>query len=137
MVTEITRQLRSIADAAEFDREADRLVARWIDDGVGCEAVDDVLAFMEEHPHIDFGSPGSVVHFIERFYGPSYKQSLLASLDRRPTQHTIWLLNRVLNSEREPEARREIVARMDQVADDLSIEAVVRNLARRFADRER
>ena len=122
MVTQITTQLRAIAAAPDFFQESERLVGRWVGAGVGAEAVDDVLAFMEQHPDIDFGAPGPLAHFIERFYGSDYKTALLASLVRKPTQHTVWLLNRVINGEREPDTRSVCLAQMQQIADDRSVE---------------
>src|SRR5262245_31321139 len=56
-----------------------------------------VLRFMENNPSLDYGSPGALVHFVERFSGPAYEIELLASLMRRPTDHTVWMLNRVIN----------------------------------------
>jgi len=56
--------------------------------------------FMEEHPEIDYGTPGPLVHFLERFYKKGYEEQLVLSIRRKPTCHTIWMLNRLINGAR-------------------------------------
>jgi len=133
MASEVVTQLRGIVGADKFDQASSELVDHWIDKGIGADAVDDVFMFMEDHPEIDFGSPGALVHFIERFYGPAYKHSLLASLMRKPTPHTVWLLNRVISAEREPRERGVYVSLMQRMGDDPSLAVAIRQRARHFA----
>ena len=52
---------------------------------------------MERHPLTDFGSPGPIVHFVETFYKKGYEEELVNSIKRKPTLHTIWMLNRIIN----------------------------------------
>ena len=52
---------------------------------------------MEGHPELDFGTPGPLVHFVEKFVGAEFIDALVASVSRRPTGHTVWMVNRVLN----------------------------------------
>jgi len=40
----------------------------------------------EEHSAIDFGTPGPLVHFMERFYGKGYEEKLIESVRRKPTR---------------------------------------------------
>ena len=61
------------------------------------DSVQPLLRLMERHPLTDFGSPGPIVHFVERFYKKGYEEELLLSLKRMPTLHTIWMLNRLVN----------------------------------------
>ena len=61
------------------------------------DSVQPLLRLMERHPLTDFGSPGSIVHFVERFYKKGYEEELLLSLKRMPTLHTVWMLNRLVN----------------------------------------
>lgn len=56
-----------------------------------------VLEIMEKNPCLDFGSPGPLVHFMERYYGKGYEDLLLKSLERKPIEHTVWMTNRILN----------------------------------------
>lgn len=56
-------------------------------EGVGIEAVTPLLELMERHPMDDFGMPGAIVHFVERFYKNGYEELLIESVKRRPTMH--------------------------------------------------
>ena len=56
-----------------------------------------ILHFMEENPKIDYGMPGPLVHFMEKKYKKGYEKLLLESIKRKPTEHTVWMLNRILN----------------------------------------
>ena len=56
-----------------------------------------ILHFMEENPDVDYGMPGPVVHYLETLYGYGYEDLLYESVSRKPTVHTLWMLNRVLN----------------------------------------
>lgn len=61
------------------------------------EAVQPILELMEKHPKTNFGMPGPLVHFVEKFYKNGYEEKLVESLKRQPTQHTVWMLNRIIN----------------------------------------
>ena len=103
-IEEITRQLEQIASDENFEYLAERLSESWIMSGVGAEAVEPIVKFMEAHPEIDFGAPGALVHMIERPFGAesterdSYEDVVLASIKRKPTMHTAWLLYRIINA---------------------------------------
>ena len=58
---------------------------------------EDLFMFMENNPNIDYGMPGPIVHFMESYYKKGYEDEVLKSVKRKPTQHTVWMLNRVLN----------------------------------------
>ena len=76
------------------------------------EAVEAILRFMENHPDVDFGTPGPLVHFVEAFHARGYEQRLVESLQRTPTPHTLWLLNRLINRTRAVDARRGYIELM-------------------------
>ncbi|WP_066399633.1 hypothetical protein [Neobacillus mesonae] len=61
------------------------------------DAVEPILKLIEQNPDVDFGSPGQLVHFVEQFYGNGYEEKLVQSIQRSPTYHTIWMLNRIIN----------------------------------------
>jgi hypothetical protein len=61
------------------------------------EAIKYILMLMERNPNIDFGRPGPLVHFVEKFYKNGYEEELVESLKRCPTKHTVWMLNRIIN----------------------------------------
>ncbi|MGC3999434.1 MAG: hypothetical protein QM767_19135 [Anaeromyxobacter sp.] len=105
-------QLYRIADSAEFPYRSGQLVEDWIGAGVGPEAIAPVLRFMEEHPEIDYGRPGALVHFLERLGDRGYGEQLTASFARRPTAHTALMLDRHIASACEPEVRQHLLALM-------------------------
>ena len=61
------------------------------------EYIAPMLRLMEENPNLDFGDPGPMVHFMESYYRKGYERILAESIKRKPTVHTIWMLNRILN----------------------------------------
>jgi|SRR5579859_7226318 len=62
-----------------------------------------LYAFMERLDTADLGTPGPVVHALEAWDG--YRSLLVDSLQRKPTPLTVWMLNRVLNTN-PPDARQ-------------------------------
>ncbi|QCT01641.1 hypothetical protein E6C60_0921 [Paenibacillus algicola] len=65
--------------------------------GDAFEAIQPIFKLMEKYSSVNFGSPGPLVHFVEKFYKNGYEEKLVESLKRQPTQHTVWMLNRVIN----------------------------------------
>jgi hypothetical protein len=54
---------------------------------------------MERLSDSELGTPGSLVHTMERHVG-AYEELLAASVSRKPTALTVWMVNRILNGER-------------------------------------
>lgn len=52
---------------------------------------------LERFPETELGSPGPLVHELEAIAG--YQSSLRESLHRQPANLTVWMVNRILNSE--------------------------------------
>lgn len=61
------------------------------------DAVAPLLQIIEANPHADFGMPGPIVHFVEKYFRCGYEDLLTASVRRSPTTHNTWMLNRVIN----------------------------------------
>ena len=113
---EIIRQLEGIADAGDdFPAKSSTLAESWLAARVGSEAVESILRFMEEHPGVDYGTPGALVHFVERFGKKDYDDKLLASVERKPVAHTVWMLNRMINGAKTPQELEPLVTVMDRV----------------------
>lgn len=113
----------------DFNFRTGRLTDAWSSAPVGCDAVAPIFRFMEDHPDIDYGVPGSLVHFIETFQG-RYEPLLLASLQRKPVLPTVWMLNRLINGTHDPAQREKLLAALARTVpseDELSdaIEAAV------------
>jgi hypothetical protein len=91
---------RRLANAIQSDNPylgSAELVEELEKTGASLDVVELILRFMETHPKEYFGSPGPLVHFVERFYRHGYEEELLKSLLRTPTAHTLWMLNRLVN----------------------------------------
>jgi hypothetical protein len=97
----------------------------------GIQAVPLLLALLERNPELDWGSPGPVVHAVERFFGRGYEGILLESVGRAPTAHTLWMVNRVINGVL-PSRRTEFLAALHQTAARTDVSAAVREAAEHY-----
>jgi len=113
-IKEIIDHLDRIASADNFSERSAEIVDSWSYSGVGLEVVEPVLRFMEENAEIDFGAPGPLVHFLERFYKNGYEEKLLESLKRKPTSMTVWMLNRILNGTKGSSERNRFVGALEE-----------------------
>jgi hypothetical protein len=132
---DIAQDLSRLASADDFSARSAELTDEWSAAGAGVQSVEPILRFMEDHPAIDFGTPGPLVHFVEVFFGHDYEQRLVESIQRTPTPHTLWMLNRVINGTRVAEARHGYIqlmecARSNPLAAEDGREAAERFLAR-------
>src|SRR5690242_3477542 len=106
---EIIERLRAASSRSDFTEQAYKLTEAWDHEKDGIDAVEPILLYMEQNPTLDFGTPGPLVHFVERFYGQGYEGKLIDSLCRRPTPHTVWMLNRVINGTKDAGRRIELI----------------------------
>jgi hypothetical protein len=63
--------------------------------------VEPIFKLIERSPNIDFGGPGPFGHFLEKFSDKgngNYEEQLILSLQRKPTEYTIFLLHRLCNN---------------------------------------
>lgn len=123
-LTEIAVQLDAL-DAADFDdlnAGADgmrRLYA--ITDELAGRTDPEAWApplfhLLERLDTADLGSPGPVVHLLERSAGPGYHGLLADSVRRKPTPLTVWMVNRVLNAgPADPGTWLELLAGVERV----------------------
>jgi len=91
-------------------------------------AVPMILQLMERHPTFDFGVPGPLVHFVERFYRKGYEDMLCESFTRRPTVHTVLMMHRLANGN-SGELKQKYVGLLEQASRRQDIDAVTRNSA--------
>jgi hypothetical protein len=85
---EIKKQLDGKISGDGFAVLSYELTDAWSAANVGLEAVEPILQFMEDHEELDYGMPGPLSHFIEKFYRKGYEPKLLQSVKRKPTEHT-------------------------------------------------
>lgn len=101
---------------------------------MGIEAVQPIIELMEKYPLVEFGSPGALTHFIEKFYKENsqfYEELLLQSILKQPTVHTVWLLNRVINGTK-TENCKELIQALKSVSTNKSIHHEVQKVAVNF-----
>ncbi len=132
---EVTNQLESIAFEEDFEFRSSELSDAWSSAGAGVETVEPILRFMEEHPTIDYGPPGPLVHFMERFYGKGYDERLIESMQRRPTSHTVWMLNRLINGAKDPAVKQGLITLLSEAKSNPQAEKNVLEEIDGFLDR--
>ncbi|MFC6098427.1 hypothetical protein ACFPVY_17395 [Flavobacterium qiangtangense] len=88
---------------------------------LACEVM---INLLERHPEVEFGSPGEPVHTLEKFEG-HYEEFLMKSLDKHPTQMTVWMLNRMINGQEESEQKKLIQKLKDCITHPLADQATI------------
>jgi len=63
----------------------------------------ELFALMERLSDSDLGTPGPLVHTMETRIG-SYERFLVESINRKPTDLSVWMVNRILNGPEENKA---------------------------------
>jgi hypothetical protein len=66
-----------------------------VNDPAACAPV--LFRTMERLDGVDLGTPGPIVHTLESWRG-SYEVLLRGSVQRKPTPHSVWMINRILNA---------------------------------------
>lgn len=111
----------------EFDDAIEEL--KQLD--LGLSSVESLLGFMEKHPFTDFGMPGEIVHYMERFYRHGYEEMLMKSIELRPTIHTLFMMNRLINGGGD---REFYMALLKKVTERTDIEKEIRDVAQEYID---
>jgi len=132
---ELRKDLLQAMESSDFIGKAESITENLEEEGAGLEAVVGILRFMEEHPAFDFGTPGPLAHFVERFYGRGYEPELLASITRKPTSHTLWLLNRIINGTKQPGERVRLVSKLQEAERNPVADQHAKRLATHFLQR--
>ncbi len=134
---EVTQGLAAIALLDDFLPQSESLIEEWTSTGAGAETIEPILRFMESHPSLDFGSPGPLVHFVERFYGRGYEERLIQSIQRRPTASTAWMLNRVINGTKDASTRMSLIELMEKASGNPLVDQETREVMAHFVHRTR
>jgi hypothetical protein len=74
-----------------------------------------LLRIFERFPHALLGSPGPVVHCIEKAETEAFLPMLLQSFVAHPTRMTLWMLQRCLRSSPSPQSRRAMIEALRNV----------------------
>ena len=114
---ELVKEMEEQIDSDDFEEVQENCMHEIEETNLGIDAVEPLLSLMERHPLSDFGMPGAIVHYVERFYKNRYEDLLISSVVRRPTLHTVWMINRIKNadenSERYEKILRDILTKQD------------------------
>lgn len=135
---DVVSQLEAISGSSSFTDDTRQLFQGWnSEQGFGARAViEGVLGFMESHPEIEFGNPGPLVHHLEQFSLEFYVPLLSASIERAPTEHTLWMLNRIINGIGESPWRTSLVEILRGVAGRADVSAAVRAEASSYLEHQ-
>ena len=98
---------------------------------LGLSSVESLLGFMEKHPFTDFGMPGEIVHYMERFYRHGYEELLVKSIERCPTIHTLFMMNRLINGGGDRDYYMEL---LKEVTERTDIEKKIQDAAQEYID---
>ena len=96
MLDEIIKKMEAQIDTDDFEYIQEECMSEIEKKDLGLSAVEPLLQFIERHPVSDFGMPGEIVHYLESLEG--YEDKLVDSINRRPTLHTVWMINRIKNT---------------------------------------
>jgi hypothetical protein len=91
-----------------------------------------MFAVMERYPEADLGSPGPLVHSIERIPVAEYEPFLRASVECQPGQLNVWMVNRILNSQLSEQQREQLLALLKRVTSHPRALETTRQTAERF-----
>ena len=96
------------------------------------ELVAPILEIIESNPDIDFGTPGDLVHFVEKFYKNGYEELLLKSVRKNPTMYNIWMLHRCYIDEDNP-LHSKFVLLIKEIKEDESVSSKIKKVIEEFS----
>lgn len=102
----LERLTAAAKDDDGFNYELDGIVDDLPVGAEGLELVPVILRFMEQHPDLDYGAPGPLVHYVEKFYRQGYEEQLVVSIERHPVISTVLMVYRVINGTKDPQGRQ-------------------------------
>ena len=127
----VIKKLEQYIKDDEVTYEFDDAIEELKQLNLGLSSVESLLGFMEKHPFTDFGMPGEIVHYMERFYRHGYEELLMKSIERRPTIHTLFMMNRLINGGGDREFYMEL---LKEVTERTDIEKKIQDAAQEYID---
>lgn len=129
MIEELIKEMEKLVDSDDFEETQRNCIVQIEKENLGISAVEPLLLFMERHPLSDFGMPGAIVHYVEQFYKNGYEDLLIASVIRRPTMHTVWMMNRIKNAGENSERYVKI---LNDILEKQDVEKEIKDSVREF-----
>lgn len=112
MTEQITKIIDEIEEYIQTEEEADdkweylepisEIIEKLIELENNSDAIQPILELIERSPDIDYGGPGPLGHFLEKYSKKGYEELLLKSIARKPTVYTLDLLYRLINDKENP-----------------------------------
>jgi len=93
-----------------------------------------MFGLLERFPDAEFGSPGPLVHELEAI--PDHSALLRDSVRRQPTFLTVWMINRVLNTELPSEQRESWLSELRAVREHPLASEQTRTFAEEFLEHQ-
>ena len=93
-------------------------------------AIPELFSVMERMPEVDLGSPGPIVHTLETLKG--YEAELMRSVRRSPSLLSLWMINRILNTDLPNNIRQSYMSVLSQAANRPDVSKTIRDDARNF-----
>lgn len=131
-IEDFLEQKDGYSDEPEFILLQYDVVDKMEADEIGFVAVQHILTVMEKNPLVEFGTPGPLTHFIEKFYKEKqeeYENVLKKSVEDNPTIHTVWLWNRLING-----AEDNKYELLEAIRDNLALHQEIRVVAAGFVE---
>jgi hypothetical protein len=131
--TELVSRLETAIGSDDFIDACDDVVEELLKADDAPDAILQILRLMELNEGVDFGMPGPLVHFVERYYQVGYEDQLLASIARKATPHTLWMLNRITNGA-EGELKSKCLQAMRVAVGNNDLSELARSTAKDFVE---
>jgi hypothetical protein len=93
-------------------------------------AIPELFGVMERMPDADLGSPGPLVHTLESL--KEYEAELMRSVRRSPSLLSVWMVNRILNTEVPNDLRPSYMSLLNEASTRPDVPKAVRHDARDF-----
>ena len=132
-IQEISAALHATLDPEQEWSRLARLASELETHPDAVHALPVVLALYERFPKADFGIPGPLAHAIEKHHGEEYVRLLTESLERKPTEQTLFLAERMLNAR--DQFAPNMVTALQSVAMRPDVDRVLRDEATRIIAR--
>ena len=129
MLEELIKKMEDNVDSDDFERIEEECIEKIEESDLGLSAVEPLIRLMERHPLSDFGVPGAIVHFVEKFYKNGYEDILYESIKRSPAMHTVWMLNRICNDKNSHDKFKKLLA---ETAERDDIDKAIAKSAKEF-----
>ena len=93
-------------------------------------AIPELLGVMERMPDADLGLPGPLVHTLGALKG--YETELMRSVRRSPSLLSVWMVNRIVNTNLLSDTRDSYMSLLNEAATRSDVPRAVREDARDF-----